>query len=115
MLGGYVTYSDVIVVLFARHRLSVALSLLLLTIFFQIIVLNPFADLFKRSTELGTPWGFSAASTMSVFLPLILFSVAPAKAITRRLIFLALGLLLLIALNELSKLGLDLTAPKLQG
>ena len=26
-----------------------------------------------------------------------------------------LGLLLLIALNELSKLGLDVTAPKLQG
>jgi len=42
-------------------------------------------------------------------------SVAPAKAISRRLIFLALGLLLLIALNELSKLGLELTAPKLQG
>jgi hypothetical protein len=45
--------------------------------------------------------------------PLILLSVAPAKAISRRLIFLALGLLLLIALNELSKLGLDVTAPKL--
>jgi hypothetical protein len=45
-------------------------------------------------------------------LPLILLSVAPAKAISRRLIFLALGLLLLIALNELSKLGVDLTAPK---
>jgi len=44
--------------------------------------------------------------------PVILFRVAPAKAVARRLIFLALGLLLLIALNELSKLGLDLTAPK---
>ena len=41
--------------------------------------------------------------------------VAPAKAVSRRLIFLALGLLLLIGLNELSKLGLDVTAPKLQG
>jgi hypothetical protein len=48
-------------------------------------------------------------------LPLIVFSVAPAKAVTRRLLFLAIGLLLLIALNELSKLGLDVTAPKLQG
>ena len=46
---------------------------------------------------------------------MILLSVAPAKAISRRLIFLALGLLLLITLNELSKLGIDLTAPKLQG
>ena len=46
---------------------------------------------------------------------LILLSVAPAKAISRRLIWLALGLLLLIGLNELSKLGIDVAAPKLQG
>jgi putative tryptophan/tyrosine transport system substrate-binding protein len=39
---------------------------------------------------------------------LILLSVAPAKAVSRRLIFLAIGLVLLIALNGLSKL-----APKL--
>jgi hypothetical protein len=45
-------------------------------------------------------------------LSLILLSVAPAKAVSRRLIFLALGLLLLIGLNELSKLGLDVSAPK---
>ena len=55
------------------------------------------------------------AVAMILVLPLILLSVAPAKAVNRRLIFLALGLLLLIALNELSKLGLDVTAPKLQG
>jgi hypothetical protein len=52
---------------------------------------------------------------LGFILPIGLLSVAPAKAISRRLIFLALGLLLLIALNELSKLGLDVTAPKLQG
>jgi hypothetical protein len=55
------------------------------------------------------------AAGMLWVLSVILLSVAPAKAISHRLIFLALGLLLLIALNELSKLGLDLTAPKLQG
>ena len=43
---------------------------------------------------------------------LILLSAAPAKAISRRLIFLATGFILLIALNQLSKLGLDVTAPK---
>jgi len=42
-------------------------------------------------------------------LPLIVLSVAPAKAVSRRVLFLAIGLLLLIALNELSKL-----APMLQ-
>jgi hypothetical protein len=52
---------------------------------------------------------------MILLFPLILLSVAPAKAISRRLIFLAIGLILLIALNELSKLGRDVRAPKVQG
>ena len=51
---------------------------------------------------------FSAIAMLGV-LPLIVLSVAPAKAVSRRLLFLAIGLLLLIALNELSKL-----APMLQ-
>ena len=52
---------------------------------------------------------------MILLFPLILLSVAPAKAISRRLIFLAIGLILLIALNEFSKLGRDVRAPKVQG
>ena len=52
---------------------------------------------------------------MLLVLTLIMLSVVPAKAVGRRLIFLAVGLILLIALNELSKLGLDVTAPKVQG
>jgi hypothetical protein len=52
---------------------------------------------------------------MILLFPLILLSVAPAKAISRRLIFLAIGLILLIALNELSKLGRDVRGPKVQG
>jgi hypothetical protein len=48
-----------------------------------------------------------------VVLPPCLLAVVPSeKAVSRRLIFLAMGLILLIALNELSKLGLDVTAPK---
>ena len=58
---------------------------------------------------------FFASIAVLLVLAVILLSVASAKAISRRLVFLALGLILLIALNELSKLGLDLTAPKLQG
>ena len=38
-----------------------------------------------------------------------------AEAVSRRLIFLALGLILLIALNELSKLGLDMSVLKPHG
>jgi hypothetical protein len=60
-------------------------------------------------------WFLPVTFAMILVLSVILLSVAPAKAVSRRLIFLALGLLLLIALNELSKLGLDVTAPKLQG
>ena len=56
-----------------------------------------------------------AMVVMVSILPLILLSVAPAKAVSRHLIFLALGLLLLIGLNELSKFGFDVAAPKLSG
>jgi hypothetical protein len=52
---------------------------------------------------------------MPVVMAVILLLAAPAQAVTRRLFFLGLGLLLLIGLNELSKLGLDVTAPKFQG
>ena len=55
--------------------------------------------------------GYVAEFNILVF-PLLLLSVAPAKAVSRRLIFLAIGVILLIALNELSKLGLDVIAPK---
>jgi len=93
---------QIIMVLFARHRLHAVLSVVLIWIFFHIIAFGP---------ELP---GF-VSICLSWFLPVVLLLVAPAKAINRRLIFLALGLILLIALNELSKLGLDVTAPKLQG
>jgi hypothetical protein len=100
---------QVVIILFATHRMYASLSIFLLWLFFGIIAMNPLVSL-----DSGPETGFSAIA-MSLVLPLILLSVAPAKAISRRLVFLALGLLLLIALNELSKLGLDVTAPKLQG
>jgi hypothetical protein len=99
------------IVLFARHRLHAAISTSLLLMFFIIIAFDPLRDLGRP----GNPdLDVVGATTLVLIclLPLILLSVAPAKAISRRLIFLALGLLLLIGLNELSKLGLDVTAPK---
>ena len=61
----------------------------------------------------GVSIGPNDALLVSLFVvicvsPVILLSVAPAKHVSRRLIFLAIGLILLIALNELSKF-----APKL--
>ena len=67
------------------------------------------------SDNLAVAAAYFASAAMLLVLTLIILSAAPAKAVSRRLIFLALGLLLLVALNELSKLGLDVTAPKLQG
>jgi hypothetical protein len=102
----------VIIALFARHRLHAAISAGLMITFFYIIVAVPLRDISISKDEFMS----SLVALAGIWiLPMILLSVAPAKAISRRLIFLALGLLLLIALNELSKLGLDLTAPKLQG
>lgn len=95
----------VVVVIFANHKLHAVVTTSLLAVFWTVMI---------------QPVGLSAgptatAVTMILVFPLILLSVAPAKAVSRRLIFLAIGLLLLIAFNEISKLGLDVTAPKLQG
>jgi TIR domain-containing protein len=99
----------VIIVLFARHRLQAALSVVLTSMFYFIFVVIA-ADLYF----VEFPWSF-IEFVIGWSLPVILLSVAPAKAVSRRLLFLAIGLLILIALNELSKLGFDVTAPKLQG
>jgi competence protein ComGC len=104
---------QVMVVLFSRHRLHASLSVLLLFVFFWIIIVTPYQSMGASATHTTLAGVSTILSTW--FIPLIILSVAPAKAISRRLIFLGLGLLLLIALNELSKLGLDATAPKLQG
>ena len=101
------------IVLFARHRLHAALSVFLISVFFVIIVFNQLISSGRSFAD--TPAVGLTASAMTWVSPLILLSIAPAKAISRSLIFLALGLLLLIALNELSKLGLDVAAPKHQG
>ena len=95
----------------ARYILHVAISAGLMLTFFTIISVGPLL-----TSEIRVSSAIPLVSIVVGWIsPLVLLSVAPAKAVTRRLIFLALGLLLLIALNELSKLGLDLTAPKLQG
>ena len=101
----------VILVLCTKHKLYAALSMFLFTAFFVIITLNQFPSGFnENSLTVGM-----TALLLVWLLPPLLFFVAPAKAVARRLIFLALGLLLLIGMNELSKLGLDVTAPKVQG
>jgi hypothetical protein len=100
-----------LVILFARFRLYATVAIVLMVIFWTII---SFTQVMRLDfLTLNAP--LLVASMMIPVLSLVLLSVAPAKAISRRLIFLALGLLLLIVLNELSKLGLDVTAPKLQG
>jgi hypothetical protein len=98
-----VTPVAISVIVFARHRLHAAVVVLLMGVCWTIIILT---------STWENPNVGRATDLMVLVLPVILLSVAPAKAISRRLIFLALGLLLLIALNELSKLGLDVTAPK---
>jgi hypothetical protein len=99
----------VLILLWSRASLHAALSAGLIFMFFMVIAMVQFNRIDFTYINI-TP--IVVAVVLVWPLPLILLSVAPAKAISRRLIFLALGLLLLIALNELSKLGLDLTAPK---
>jgi hypothetical protein len=108
-LNAYLVGPQIIIFLFARHKLHAAIALFLLYSFSGIIIGG-------ESWVSPYPIHANAAWILTtVFLPVFLLSVAPAKAVSRRLIFLALGLFLLIGLNELSKLGLDVTAPKVQG
>jgi len=93
---------------YSTQRLHAIVAIVLVIIFWIIITIGQLVTMGIPQT-LAEP----AAGTIMALLPIVLLIVAPAKAVSRRLIFLALGLLLLIALNELSKLGLDVTAPKL--
>jgi hypothetical protein len=86
---GWLLAPQVIIVLFARHRLHAASSVFLILVFFVIIALRPLTDI-----EDVKNYFFLLCALLAWILPLILLSVAPAKAISRRLIFLALGLLL---------------------
>jgi hypothetical protein len=102
--------------IFAKHdRLRATVAKGLIIIFCSIIVFNQFVYITNPESEEGITAAVFTGVAVIFVLPLVLLSVAPAKAVSRRLIFLAIGLILLIALNELSKLGLDVTAPKLQG
>jgi predicted secreted protein len=101
-------------IIFAKHRLHATVAILLIAFFWVLIIVIQLRAA-EALTDFNPGVVTSAAVGMLMLLPVILLSVAPAKAVSRRLIFLALGLLLLIALNELSKLGLDVTVPKLQG
>jgi hypothetical protein len=92
-------------ILFAEHKLHALMASILMVIFWMI---GTIAQLQGIIDSLA----YVTMFTMVPFFLVTLLSVAPAKAVSRRLIFLALGLLLLIGLNELSKLGIDLGAPK---
>jgi hypothetical protein len=118
------------IIWFAKDRLNSGLTVCLLIIFWILIT---FIQLLSIQSQLeinqrrsGPPFNNAAielelavnmgtAFVMIWVLPLVILSVAPAKAVSRRLIFLLMGLILLIALNELSKLGLDVSAPKPHG
>ncbi len=107
---GFVPLIILFMLISIRYELHAVLATCLMIIFWMIITTSQFIAIPSSN-------GFVSltAVAMIAILPQILLSFAPARAISRRFIFMALGLILLIALNELSKLGLDLTAPKLQG
>jgi len=113
-VAGYMLFLPplVLIVLWSGTRLDAVLSVGLIFMFFWIIAMVQFSSIDFTHIDIAPIF---VALLLGWFLPLIVLSVAPAKAVSRRLIFLAIGLLLLIGLNELSKLGLDVTAPKLQG
>lgn len=97
--------------LLSPDRLHAIAAIMLIWIFWIIIIPNQLMH--ETVKEFGNAL-FASIMIMPFLVPFLLL-IGPAKAVSRRLLFLALGLILLIALNQLSKLGLDVTAPKLQG
>jgi hypothetical protein len=99
-----------VIALVATDILNSSVTIVVMSIFWTIIIFGDHTPTAKVTLDT-----LAIGVGMILFLPAILLSVVPAKAVSRRLIFLGLGLLLLLALNELSKLGLDLTAHQVQG
>jgi hypothetical protein len=100
----------VITVLYSKQKWYATGTVSLVTIFFNIIAANPLSAI--NANFISSPIPVCTAFAVASVLPLILLIVAPALAVTRRLMFLAICLVLLIALNELSNLR-DVLAPKL--
>jgi hypothetical protein len=108
---GFMCVALIFIALYARQKLHAAVATCLMVIFWIIITFNQLATMKPSEPDEGIIISL-IAMIMLLILTQILLSVASAKAVSRRLIFLAIGLVLLIALNEISKFGLDVTAPK---
>src|SRR5262249_25102412 len=94
-----------VILLYARHGVYTAVAICLMGIFWIIITLNQLVAMKSSAVKPNELFIIDLiVSTMMPVLLVILLSVAPAKAVCRRLIFLAIGLVLLIGLNELSRL-----------
>jgi hypothetical protein len=98
---------------FAKYKFHILVSSVLMLLFFAIIAFGPLVteDRFSDIENYTLPY-LGLLFPLGFGLTAVLLFIASAKAVSRRLIFLALGLLLLIGLNELSRLGIDVTAPK---
>jgi TIR domain len=103
----------IVISVFARQKIYAAATFILMSLFWTIIGEEGYVSVVKK--EDSDDFQILVLLMMLGLLPVVLLSVAPAKAVSRRLVFLAIGLILLVVLNELSKLGLDMTAPKLHG
>ena len=104
----------IVIAVFARQRLHATISAVLFFGAFSLIMLMQLDITLMQLDPFSSALVVLTVVLLAWIAPVILLLVAPAKAVSRRLIFLALGVLLLIALNELSNLVRDL-APKLQG
>ena len=103
--------------LWSHEKLQRFLMLLFVFVFWVIMVLIPIDTLGARSEPLGEDELWLAVA-IADFLPMFAFfailSFAPLKAVNNRLSFAVIGMLLLIALNKMSVLGVQhfLEAPK---
>lgn len=89
-----------------HYAVGVAISMLLMSAIFQQVARSPLNDP-SISPLLSGVFGNGAA----ILSGLIILCFAPPKAFMYRLGYIYLGMAMLVGLSEISKLGIDLTAP----
>jgi hypothetical protein len=84
----------------SRRRTQCAINVTIVIVLYSIIAGVP---LFLKPL-VSPDWVFGVAFLCSIsFFPVIMLSIAPINALTKRLMFLVLGIVMLVGLNEISK------------
>jgi len=99
-----------VIILASRDRPNCLALVTLLTVFWIVLAVVPLFPIARDTSEqeqLTLGWAAVFSATLVPIGAIAIDLIAPVKSINQRLLFLATGALLLVALNMISRLGLD--------